>query len=179
MVQTTMNKDEATELLSKYDNSTKLFSLAGLKTYARVVSLHDQDTFQVVFPFTKEDVHKIIVRVLGVDSPEMNSKDPVVKEWAVKARNRMLSLLAPGVFEVDGSYTRKDIIRLLKENVAIIWLDVQEYDKYGRTLANIYYSPEDTETIQSKCIKEGFSKPYFGKTKQQWVAEDCKQLECA
>lgn len=75
-----MNKDEANDLLSKYDNSTKLFSLAGLKTWARLTQMYDADTMQVVFPFDKGDVHKIIIRVMGIDSPEMNSKDPVVKD---------------------------------------------------------------------------------------------------
>lgn len=75
-----MNREEATKLLSKYDNSTKLFFLAGLKTFACIVEFFDADTLKVVFPFNQDDVHKIIVRVMGVDSPEMKSKDKVEKE---------------------------------------------------------------------------------------------------
>jgi endonuclease YncB( thermonuclease family) len=169
-----MNKEEAINLLSQHDNSTKLFSLAGLKTWCRVVQIYDLDTIQVVFPFTKDDVHKIVVRVNGVDSPEMTSKDKTVQAWAVKARNRMLSLIVPGVFEVDGSYTKKDIVRLLKENVSIIWLHALDFDKFGRLLGDLYQTPDDKETIQSTCIQEGYCKAYFGKTKSQWVPEDCK-----
>lgn len=170
-----MNKEQATELLSKFDNSTKLFSLAGLKTYARLVECFDGDTLKVVFPFQKDDVHKIIVRVNGIDSPEMKSKNAVVKAWAVKARNRLLSLVAPpGVFEVDGTYTKRDIIRLLKENVCIIWLHALDFDKFGRILADIYRSEDDTESVQSILIAENFCKPYSGKTKSQWVADECK-----
>lgn len=91
----------------------------------------------------------------------------------------MLSLVAPGVFEVGGTYTKKDIERLLKENVAIVWIHALEFDKYGRLLANLYYNPDDTETIQSKCIWEGYCKLYDGGTKQQWVAEDCRLNDCA
>jgi endonuclease YncB( thermonuclease family) len=171
-----MNKEQATELLSKYDNSTPLFSLAGMKTWCRIVEAFDANTLKVVFPFqNKDDVHKIIVRVMGIDSPEMKSKDPVVKEWAVKARNRMLLLLAPGVFEVDGSYSRKDIIQLLKANVTVIWLHVLERDKFGRMLGNLFYAPKDTRTIQSICVDEGFCKEYKGKTKSQWVPNNCKR----
>ena len=169
-----MNKEEATKLLSQYDNTTKLFSLAGIKTWCRCVEMYDADTLKVVFPFNNDDVHKIIVRVNGIDSPEMKSKDKTVQEWAVKARNRMLSLIAPGVFEVDGSYTKKDIIRLLKENVSVIWLHALDFDRYGRLLGDLYLTPDDKETIQSTCIKENYCKPYFGKTKSQWVPEDCK-----
>lgn len=172
-----MNKQEAIDLLSKYDNSTKLFSHAGLKTYARAVEMYDADTLKVVFPFQKNDVHKIIVRVNGVDSPELRSKNKDVQEWAVKARNRMLSMIAPGVFKVDGTYSKKDIIRLLKDNVAVIWLHALEYDKFGRLLGDLFTSPDDKETIQSICVKEGYCKNYFGKTKTQWVPEDCK-LNC-
>lgn len=91
----------------------------------------------------------------------------------------MLSLIAPGAFEVDGSYTKNDIIRILKENVAIVWLEVLKFDRYGRSLGNLYFSPEDTEPIKARCIRENHCKPYFGKTKKQWVAEDCKLNECA
>lgn len=168
-----MNKEQAIEILSKYDDSTKLFSLAGTQTYCRVVGMHDLDTCTVVFPFQNRDVHKINLRLLGIDSPEMTAKDPTVKAWAVKARNRMLSLVAPGVFEVDGSYTRKDINRLLRENVSIIWMDAKGYEKYGRVLADLYLSPNDTKTLQSICIDEGYCKAYEGGTKQQWVPADC------
>lgn len=65
-----------------------------------------------------------------LSNPEMGSADPVVKAWAVKARNCMPSIAAPGVYEVDGSYTRKDINRILKENVTMLWLDAREYDKF-------------------------------------------------
>jgi endonuclease YncB( thermonuclease family) len=169
-----MDKEPATKLLSQYDNTTKLFSLAGLRTWCRPVEMYDADTLMVVFPFNKDDVHKIIVRVNGVDSPEMRSKDTTVQAWAVKARNRMLSLIAPGVFEVDGSYTKKDIVRLLKENMSIIWLHALDFDKFGRLLGDLYQTADDKETIQSTCIQEGYCKAYFGKTKSQWVSEDCK-----
>lgn len=168
-----MDKEQAAQLLSKYDDSTKLFSLAGLKTYARVVGMHDLDTCTVVFPFQNNDVHKIIVRLLGIDSPEMNAKDPTVKAWAVKARNRMLSLMAPGVFEIDGNYARKDINKLFRENVALIWMDAKGWDKYGRCLADIYLSPDGTKSLQAICIEEGFCRIYDGGTKKQWVSEDC------
>lgn len=167
----------AIELLSKYDNKTPMFTMAGIETYARLTDAHDLDTCKVVIPFADGSVHRVILRLMGVDSPEMTSKDPTVKDWAVKARNRMLSLVAPGVFEVDGNYSKKEIIRLLQENVALVYIKVQEFDKFGRCLADLYYSPEDLETIQSICIREGYCKPYFGKTKNQWTADDCKTPE--
>lgn len=171
-----MNKEDAVRILSRYNNSAKLFSLAGRETWARVVELYDADTMKVVFPFQTDDVHKIIVRVRGVDAPEIKSENETIKNWTIKARNRMLSLVAPGVFEVDGTYSKKDIVRLLRENVAVVWLHLFETDKFGRTLGDLFYSPEDTnKTIQSICVDENFCKPYFGKTKSLWNSDDCKQ----
>ncbi|GAQ90632.1 hypothetical protein KFL_006650060 [Klebsormidium nitens] len=121
------------------------------------------------------DVHKIIVRLLGIDAPEMNAKDPVVKAWAIKARNRMLALVAPGVFEIDGKYARKDINKLFRENVALIWMDAKGWDKYGRCLGDIYLSPDDTKSLQTICIEEGYAEVYGGGTKKHWVPEDCVQ----
>ena len=172
-----MNREQATELLSKSDSTTKLFSLAGLKTYCRLVSLHDLDTISVVFPFQGRDVHKINCRVVGVDSPEMTSKDPIVKAWAVKARNRMLSLIAPGVFEVDGSYAKKDIERLLAENVSMLYIHAYEYEKYGRLLVDLFLDDsvaDRGDTLQAICIREGYAKSYYGKTKSEWVPDDCR-----
>lgn len=168
-----MDREQAIEILSKFDNSTKLFSLAGMRTWARLVEFFDGDTCKVVFPFANNDVHKVIVRVNGIDTPEMKSKDPTVQTWAVKARNRMLSLVAPDVFEVDGNYSKKDITKLLKENICIIWLDTLAFDRYGRLLADLYFSPTDTKSLQAICIEEGYAKAYSGKTKKQWVQADC------
>jgi hypothetical protein len=85
----------------------------------------------------------------------------------------MLSLIAPGVFEVDGKYSKKDIIKLLKENVCVIWLDTLAFEKFGRLMADLYLSPMDTKTIQSVLIDEGYCKIYGGGTKKQWVPADC------
>lgn len=173
-----MDRDEATKLLSGFDSKTKLFSLAGLKTWCRLVAAHDLDTISVVFPFQGRDVHKINCRVVGIDSPEMTSKDPVVKEWAIKARNRMLSLIAPGVFQVDGNYAKKDIERLLAENVSMLYIHAHEYEKYGRLLVDLFLDASAAarnETLQSICIKDGYAKPYGGKTKSQWVPDDCRR----
>lgn len=64
-----MDEEAARQVLSKYDNSTKLFSLAGIQCWCWLVENHDADTCQIVFCFQNQDVHKIIVRLSGVDSP--------------------------------------------------------------------------------------------------------------
>jgi endonuclease YncB( thermonuclease family) len=174
IVYDSMDKQAAFELLSNYDNSTPMFSLAGYEGWARLCDLHDGDSLKLTFPFNDGKVHRVIGRVLSVNSPEMISKDPVVKAWAFKARNRLLSLIAPEPFEVNGTYSKKDIIKKLHEDVSLLWIKAHKQDKYGRILLDIYFSPEDTKTIQSILIEEGYCKPYDGGTKQQWVPDDCK-----
>lgn len=84
-------------------------------------------------------------------------------------------MLAPDAsFEIDGTYTKKDIIKKLNDNVCIVWLKIQEFDKFGRILGDIYRSKDDTETIQSILIAENYCKPYAGQTKSQWVPDECR-----
>lgn len=167
-----VDKEGAIRLLSSHGDEMPLFSLAGTKVWCRLCACHDADTMQITFEI-RGAVHKFIVRVMQVDSPEMTSKDPIVKAWVVKARNRMLSLLAPDAFTLDGTYTKKDIIQKLRANVVVLWIDALHYDKYGRLLANLHFSPGDQITVQSILVDEGYCKYYDGGTKSRWTAEDC------
>jgi hypothetical protein len=167
-----MDKEGAIRMLSSYGDETPLFSLAGTMVWCRLCACHDADTMQVTFEIGGA-VHKFIVRVMQVDGLEMTSKDPIVKAWAVKARNRMLSLLAPKVFDLNGTYTKKDITQKLRANVVVLWIDALHYDKYGRLMANLHLSPDDPITDQSILVDEGYCKYYDGGTKSRWTSEDC------
>jgi endonuclease YncB( thermonuclease family) len=171
-----MDKQQALKVFGNHDNKTPKFTFAGQKFWCRVVEMHDCDTFQGLIEFAGK-VYKIIVRVMGVDSAEMTSKDPVVKAWAIKARNRMLSLVAPAAFKVDGTYAKKDIVKGLKENMSLVWMEALDFDKFSRVLGNLYFNEGDTITIQSRLVTEGYCKPYMGGTKSPWVPEDCKLNE--
>jgi hypothetical protein len=146
-----VDKASVIQLLSFYGNEMPLLNLAGTKVWCRLCACHDANTMQMTFEIGGT-VHKFIVRVMQVDSPEMTSKDAIVKAWAVKARNWTLSLLAPDVFTLDGTYTKKDILKKLRANVVVLWIDALQYDKYKRLLANLHFSPGNPIIVQSILV---------------------------
>jgi len=159
------------------------FTLTGRTVPALVVDCHDADTITAVIELDG-GFHKFAIRVQGIDSPEMTDKDPVVKDWAVRARNRMLTLLeaaqssagTPGSrFQVEGTYNRKDIKQGLRAAKPVVCLNLGEADKFGRVLADVRYSP-DGPTLQETLIREGYCKPYGingNLTKDVWKADQC------
>jgi endonuclease YncB( thermonuclease family) len=149
-----------------------LFSLSGRSAYALVVDAYDIDTFQAVLQM-ESGFHRFIIRVAGIDGPEMTDKNPVIRDWAVRGRNRMLSLIAPGI---EAAHSRKDVRARLRERKPIVFLNLGEMDKYGRVLADVRASEDDTKTFQEMLIEEGFCKAYGlhnNLTKDAWTAEQC------
>ena len=65
-----------------YGIKTELFSLNGMKTYARLVDLYDGDTGKVVFKLF-DRYYKFIVRINGIDTAELHSKNKLLKEKAL------------------------------------------------------------------------------------------------
>jgi len=94
---------------------------------SRVVYVYDGDTVKLA---NGENI-----RYLGIDTPEMNYKNPPAEYFAEAARefNRRL---------VDGKVVRLEF-------------DAQRKDKYDRTLAYVYV---DGLFVNKKIIEEGYAK---------------------
>lgn len=94
---------------------------------SKVVYVYDGDTIKLA--------NGEKVRYLGIDTPEMNYKDPPAEYFAkdAKAFNRRL---------VDGKIVRLEF-------------DAQRRDKYQRLLAYVY---ADDIFINKKMIEEGYAK---------------------
>ena len=152
-----------------------MFNLDGLQTPARIVSAHDGDTMRAVFVFAGS-YSQFIVRVLHVDSPELASKDPLERDAGLRVRNRVLQMLCPDAdFQLDGTYTVKQIESRLEAHPAIVTLKCGEWDKYGRLLAQVTTTQhlDVAQTLQ----REGLVHSYEGGTKNKWsfdsgVADD-------
>lgn len=149
-----------------YGRQTPMFNWSGKSVAAKLVAVHDSDTCRVVFDTGEHGVRQFIVRVAGIDGPEIVTHDPVERQHAVSARNRFLELAAPGVFATTGDYTAKDIEALLHRNEVVVTLRTGDYDKYGRLLATVVAS--DGTDIGAKLVAEGLAHAYYGKTKQPW-----------
>lgn len=168
------NSDLVASLISHCD--APLFSLSGRGVYALVVDAYDLDTFQAVIE-TSGEFHRFIIRVAGIDGPEMKDKNAIIKDWAVRGRNRMLSIIAPNAgIDVNGTYSRKDIRLKLREAKPIVFLNLGESDKYGRILADVRADEADTKTFQEILVDEGYCKPYGvngNLTKDVWLEGHC------
>ena len=119
-----------------------LFTLNGLKMSARVTDVYDGDTVKVIFKF-KDIFYKWNCRLLGIDTPEIRTKNLKEKEFGLKTRD----------------FLRSEILN------KIVTVKCYEFDKYGRLLVNIYMNDV---CINDKLIQHGYAKKYDGGTKTKW-----------
>lgn len=169
------NKQELEELFKKYDNTTTPhFSLNGQKLWGRVVSLYDGDTLTVALNIFS-GVYKFSVRMNGIDTCEMKSKNDKNKELAKNARSRLLSLITGKYLAETSTWNdRRKINNVLNKGMYFVWVECHDFDKYGRLLANIYTDEKSTECFSKVLIKEKLAYEYKGDTK---LTEE-EQVEC-
>lgn len=110
-----------------------LFSLADTLT-AKIVSIHDGDTMTVQVP---GETQKYKIRLLGVDTPEVEFFEETQGEAAIEARDYLRSLAPVGA-------------------KAVILFDANGMDKHNRILGRIYV--DDIE-LNSEMLKAGWG--YF------------------
>ena len=135
-------KSTVSDSLESYDNKCPIFTLEGQEHKAKVVNIYDGDTIKVVFKIFKTH-YRWNCRVMGVDTPEMRTHNPLEKEYATKERDA------------------------LREKIMdkIITVKCGKFDKYGRLLIDIYY---EKQHINQWLIDEKYAFAYEGKTKKDW-----------
>lgn len=140
-----MNIDEATK-------DTPLFSLKGLITNGKVVSVYDGDTCKIVFPFENK-LYKWNCRLMGIDTPEMKTKDEKEKQFATHVRDFLRDKMLDKIVNVE----------------------CLEFEKYGRLLVNINIIEGSLDTapniinINKLLIEKGYAFEYLGKKKRSWT----------
>ena len=161
-----MNKSELEELFKNYDNkTTPHFSLNGQKLWGRVVNVYDGDTLTIVLSVFN-GIYKFSVRMNGIDTCEVKSKNDKNKELACFARSRLLSLITcKDVSETCVLNDRKKINNFLNKSTYFVWVECLEFDKYGRLLANIYIDDNSKESFSSILLNEKLAYEYKGDTK--------------
>jgi endonuclease YncB( thermonuclease family) len=90
----------------------------------------------------------------------MKSKDKVLQEYGVKARDRLFEILTD-----KKVVTKNDIKTILDTDVYLVWVECCAKDKYGRVLANIYKNKDDTKSVSDILLDEKLAYKYEGKTK--------------
>ena len=114
----------------------------------KIIRVYDGDTVTIAARFKIDGVYvpklfRYNVRLRGIDSPEMKTKNSTEKSLALKSRDALTELIMDRM------------VRL--ENV--------EYDKYGRILANII--TEDGINVSNWMISNGYAVEYDGGTKHR------------
>lgn len=115
---------------------------------AEVVRVLDGDTVAVrahVWPGT---IVEVLVRLAGIDTPELKGKCESERQKAIEARGHLERAL------VSGRALLKDVT----------------FDKYGgRALARV--ESEDGEDLAARLIAAQLARSYGGKTKQGWCGD--------
>jgi endonuclease YncB( thermonuclease family) len=148
---------------------TNSFSLCNMQTYARLVDIYDGDTMTCIIPikYCEHCGHtyfKFNIRLLGIDTQEMKSKEEAEKNKALLARKLVLDTLCNS--DVDLHCSRAEVRDLLDKNVVCIWLECFEMEKYGRVLANVY-KEKNGESVNHMLLQRGLAYEYFGGTKEK------------
>lgn len=114
-------------------------------TVSSVTKVYDGDTFTVNIA----NVHPIIgeaisIRIIGIDTPELKSKNPKTKAKACQARDYVANRL---------------------HQAKVIELVNIQRDKYFRILAEVFV---DGINLGDELIEVGHAQPYDGGTKPCW-----------
>lgn len=107
---------------------------------ATIIRVVDGDTVEAALDLGFSMSFHNNFRLFGVDTPELHSSDPAVRELAKRAKDRLIQL-------IEGKTV---LVRTHKP------------DKYGRWLVEIKTPDITLGTVNSQLIAEGFAKPYLG-----------------
>lgn len=147
-----MNTSTLITQFQPHGKQTPFFSLKGLKTYARVVGIHDGDTLTAVFPVYGK-YYKFSIRLKGIDTCELRSQNTQIKTLAEKARDRLTCLIT-GKENYD-----------FESQVCLVHLSCHEFDKYGRLLCDVYSLMQPYTSVADVLVIEKLAYIYNGDTK--------------
>ena len=108
----------------------------------KVVKVYDGDTFTIAtkLPHNKTQYYRFPVRIKGIDTPELRTKNQDEKKYAIIARDYLAGMI------------NDKVVRL--ENV--------EFEKYGRLLADVYVGGVN---VSKEMLAKRYAVEYDGKKK--------------
>lgn len=143
-----------------FDNCESLFE-KGYRSICRVVDIYDGDTCTIILNYNIEYI-KFNVRLNGIDTYEIKSRNDINKNRALLARNRLFNLITDKTLD-NIDCKRTEIRNILNSNVYLVKIDIHGFDKYGRLLADLY--DFDNKNFSKILIQENLAYSYDGKTK--------------
>lgn len=149
-----------------------VYDWAGQHFWVRIIEMHDADSLKVVLELNG-CLYKVMTRLIGIDSPEIRTKDADERVLAIRSRDRAAQWALPNTFVAGGAYTEKTLKEALWANPVIVLMECRETDKYGRVLVEFRRDGLDTKTLNQILIDEGYADVYDGGTKlRSWDHKD-------
>jgi endonuclease YncB( thermonuclease family) len=147
MTQTNSTMNELEQMTKQ---NTEFMTLKGNIYNAKIVYIYDGDTMHVVFKeFNK--FYRWNCRIMGVDTPELRTKNLKEKEMGYKVRDILVEKLMNKIVKIK----------------------CDEFDKYGRLLIDVYIPNEvekndGTLMLSQWLIQNKYAYSYDGGTKKSW-----------
>lgn len=124
----------------------------------KCIKVYDGDSITVIaYLFNNIKPYKFTLRIDGVDTPEIRSKNWKEKQFAKIVRDNLQEKILNKIIKVK----------------------IHKKDKYGRLLATIYENIDNPgeddkkiESINEWLVKNKYAKRYFGGTKEKWFDEE-------
>ncbi len=146
-----------------FDN-VPLFEFERGRKQAKVLDIYDGDTFTAVFLHHGSPV-KVKVRLAHIDTPEMKGGSRDSKERALSAKWHLVELVMGR--EMSPSLSKKELRDLLSTNTRSQEIDFLGFDKYGRSLCDLYVEGISASDVM---IAAGHGYRYEGGTKAESTA---------
>lgn len=151
------------EDLKKCGMETPTFSLDGINTYAKVVSVIDGDTIVLIIPVLNT-YFKFNCRLSNIDTCEIHSSNEKVKEFGIKAKYRLIELISKKKLNLEDDVSKKDIQQIFHTDCFLVYVKCYDFDKYGRLLLDLYLE-KDEKSVSDILLEEKLAYFYTGKTK--------------
>lgn len=165
------------EKLSKHKyNNTSKFSLKGRKFHGKCVDIYDGDTATFCI-FININVYRFNMRLLGIGTPEIrpsnNDSDRNNQKLAANyVKNRFLQLIVDSEIDLNKIYSKKEIRKLLENNLRLVTIYCNKFDNYGRCLVKIFRNEDETDddskSINNILINEKLACKYEGGVKKNY-----------
>jgi len=136
-----MDPLSSTHQLLRYSDKIQRFTLYGITTYGKVVSVYDGDTFDMSFVVPLKSLsmeRNISKRKKGICLVCENDYDSSI---LMRMKCRIEEIDAPEMDTTNGQIAKENLEKILLNK--IIQCRLGGYDKYGRVLVNIIDEDKD------------------------------------
>ena len=135
--------DNQNKLIECKDSDIKCFNLDNREFVAKITNVYDADTCKVIF-FLNDELVKFTLRLMGIDTPEIRTRNKKEKAFGLKVRDEL----------------RKKILN------KVVTITCDEFDKYGRLLIDIEI--EQQKLLSEWLIENNYAFRYDGGTRKSW-----------